>query len=941
MNVFKKLLNIIFAVIFVCTCGRYTGDLNATIPEYKGLYTLFTKDGDTIPAVDTIGIGQSLLYSNWLENIYTYAPEDNAARRVITILWNKRLLEGPEGAQVFTETNNFATSGHDPIKSFKGKDIGMLIKYIRDYNNSNDQKYRPKFSVKCTGKKKILINNLFVSLENLKFNTNFIPEMAECILWAFFENKTNFGEQEFKECLNEIDPKLLKKLENKQTQENFYTIDKEIDATKDLTVIENIANKLTSEANNINNLVHYDAITSYLIQAKKNKSIPTKVLQANLQCAHPKTGIKSKEEFPTCFESSILDVLSILFYDPASKEYAPNILPESIRNGKTFKILIDQVFKALPEDKEFILSGNINKKIQAWINLVSNLQELKYKNNDGNRYDLNPSFENFVKTLNEFLDLGFTIIDTKDTLEINYNNNGTGNKITVQKDKLKSWQKLFNIISDKLSIEQRLIRFEIKNKEMENEIFRKINNKQNSSICVGPIKICVGYTELYIIISSGHAKVICPKRDKSNISSNNFIELKNKLIDTGIIINNKNLIPLLMLLPGMPITENNHITEQLLYYSFNFKDHNKKLDFLNKIFNQEPKTIENIYKNQDIQKLVSKLIELLPENDEYFIHPLSQYLDKEHDVLYWQNEIESKITKHIKKIKSDGKDPNNYLLTILPCLSINNEDPFLKNKLTKFFQNQTFFQNQSLKNNNKETPLHIASTFKKAIMVKILLNNPKIDVNAKNKYEETPLHSAFKKGHIDIFKILLDNPKTNHNVRNYSGDTLLQIALEAGKIDFFKMLLDYLKIDPNLKEIGRCEDSLLHRACEYKRGLSDIVKILLGNPNINPNIKNCYENTPLHMAITNNHLDIFKMLLDYSKTDPNIKNCNGNTPLHIALYNDKIDFFKMLIYNPKTDVTATNEDGDTAEDIAKKLNKKEILEILNQNKEIKINKLNL
>ena len=46
MEISKNLLNILFTAIFACTCAQFTSEINGAIPEYIGLYWLFTKDGD-------------------------------------------------------------------------------------------------------------------------------------------------------------------------------------------------------------------------------------------------------------------------------------------------------------------------------------------------------------------------------------------------------------------------------------------------------------------------------------------------------------------------------------------------------------------------------------------------------------------------------------------------------------------------------------------------------------------------------------------------------------------------------------------------------------------------------------------------------------------------------------------------------------------------------
>ena len=127
MKYSKKLLNIFFTGTLIIACAQFTSKINATIPEYKGLYTLFTNENDTTPAVDTIGIGQALFYSGWIENMYTYGVEfketanqnvqtiktatpTNPASTLISMLWFKRLISGHDTEQQLTDADNFYLS---------------------------------------------------------------------------------------------------------------------------------------------------------------------------------------------------------------------------------------------------------------------------------------------------------------------------------------------------------------------------------------------------------------------------------------------------------------------------------------------------------------------------------------------------------------------------------------------------------------------------------------------------------------------------------------------------------------------------------------------------------------------------------------------------------------------------------------------------------------
>ena len=74
-----------------------------------------------------------------------------------------------------------------------------------------------------------------------------------------------------------------------------------------------------------------------------------------------------------------------------------------------------------------------------------------------------------------------------------------------------------------------------------------------------------------------------------------------------------------------------------------------------------------------------------------------------------------------------------------------------------------------------------------------------------------------------------------------------------------------------------------------KNNKIESVKYLIKVMKTDPNIKNNYGSTPLHLASLNSKLDIVKYLIEECKVDPNIKNNDGSTPLHYASYNGNLD----------------------------------------------------
>ena len=76
--------------------------------------------------------------------------------------------------------------------------------------------------------------------------------------------------------------------------------------------------------------------------------------------------------------------------------------------------------------------------------------------------------------------------------------------------------------------------------------------------------------------------------------------------------------------------------------------------------------------------------------------------------------------------------------------------------------------------------------------------------------------------------------------------------------------------------------------------------------------KDSYEQTPLHLAAENNHLEVCKLIKYLEDKSP--RDYRGNTPLHLAAKEGHSDVYKLL-YDHGVDESILNFDGKSADEI--------------------------
>ncbi|GMG16917.1 unnamed protein product [Aspergillus oryzae var. brunneus] len=208
---------------------------------------------------------------------------------------------------------------------------------------------------------------------------------------------------------------------------------------------------------------------------------------------------------------------------------------------------------------------------------------------------------------------------------------------------------------------------------------------------------------------------------------------------------------------------------------------------------------------------------------------------------------------------------------------------------------------------NESPPLCVAVMRGRLDIVRLLLLFP-INVNNCNKDGKSALHLAVDNNDHNLVKLLLDQPGIDVNIQdNVENSTPLHNAVELARESIVKLLLGQQGINPNVRD--SYGDTALHIAAKF--GDPSIAKLLLNKPGLEINMRDHHGQTPLWWATKNNHLSLVKQLLAESHVDVNTVGQDASTSLHHAVENRSSYLVMLLLCTNGIDVNISDESEKT------------------------------
>ena len=206
------------------------------------------------------------------------------------------------------------------------------------------------------------------------------------------------------------------------------------------------------------------------------------------------------------------------------------------------------------------------------------------------------------------------------------------------------------------------------------------------------------------------------------------------------------------------------------------------------------------------------------------------------------------------------------------------------------------------RNENKESPLHIACIAGHITIIKILVTEHGADLNARDIANNTPLHKAAIHGQTAVINVLIKDFGCDPISKGYNGATVLHHAYREGHAALMETLLSLYQLDPMSTDDDG--STPLHYAA--LGGRDTVVKQLISKYSCPVDCTNKNNVTPLHLACGNGHLNVVQTLILVYEADLNVRNEDNDTPLHTAALCGQLHIINYIILNRLGYISSTH-----------------------------------